>query len=525
MNREKLHKRFQIIRTFHKTVVARKRSLIPVFITSRIRRRHAQRQRQIGLHLPSYQVFISLRFAEAREEANALKTALEARGISTFLCAVQPGGDIAREIVHALHGCKLAIIMGTRTYGRDTGVGYSTFEELRYIHEQKKPFFLVKMCRRFEQEETIFRLGSSISYFEWLSGPMPEDLVTQITEKLHRIPGNPQTTAYPRRKWFPFLSFVITICLLCFVRETYIASNPSKLPLPSLLSITPFRETSNSLWNTFVKPFRFKTVAYAEGLYEGELKDGKKHGKGKMIYTNDDVYDGEWHLGKRQGKGKQTFGIGGSYDGQWKDGKITGNGTVVHVDGDVYEGELKDGEKHGQGKMIYTNDVVYDGEWYLGKQHGKGKVTFAKGGSYEGELKDGKANGNGTVVHDDGAVYEGELVDGKKHGKGKVLFTNGDVYDGEWKDGKKHGNGIAIFADDCVYDGEWKNDVFDGKGKYTFATGSYEGVFKEGKMHGGGKVVLRDGKGYEGEFNDGKMHGKGELLFTNDDVYERMASW
>jgi WD40 repeat protein len=135
-----------------------------------------------------YQIFISLRFAEAGPEAEALKQALEARGISTFLCAVHPGGDIAREIVNALHGCQLAIIMGTRTYGKDTGVGYSTFEELRFIKDDRKLFFLVKMCERFEEPETRFRLDSSVSYFQWFPGrPLPEDLVPKILEKLSSI--------------------------------------------------------------------------------------------------------------------------------------------------------------------------------------------------------------------------------------------------------------------------------------------------------------------------------------------------
>jgi hypothetical protein len=75
--------------------------------------------------------------------------------------------------------------MGTRSYGKDTGAGFSTFEELRFIHGQKKPFFLVKMCDRFEEPETVFRLDSSVSYFLWFPGsPIPGDLVTKILERL-----------------------------------------------------------------------------------------------------------------------------------------------------------------------------------------------------------------------------------------------------------------------------------------------------------------------------------------------------
>jgi WD40 repeat protein len=136
----------------------------------------------------SYQLFISLRFTEAINEATALKTALEAKGISTFLCAVEPGGDICTEIVNALHACQLAIIMGTKTYGKNTRAGYSTFEELRFIINEPKPFFLVKMCNRFEEPETRFRLDSSVSYFPWAPGhPLLADLVTKIVEKLSTV--------------------------------------------------------------------------------------------------------------------------------------------------------------------------------------------------------------------------------------------------------------------------------------------------------------------------------------------------
>jgi hypothetical protein len=88
--------------------------------------------------------------------------------MSTFLCAVQSGGNIAREISHALHSCQLVVVMGTKTYGKDTGVGFSTYEELSYFHK-KKPFFLVKMCENFEEPETLLRFHDAVSWFQWLS--------------------------------------------------------------------------------------------------------------------------------------------------------------------------------------------------------------------------------------------------------------------------------------------------------------------------------------------------------------------
>lgn len=135
----------------------------------------------------TYQIFLSLRQAEAEKEGKLLKNALEAKGISTFLCAVDPGGDIKREIVNALNECHLAIILGTRTYGQDTRVGFSTFEELRFICKEK-PFFLIKMCDTFEEPETRFSLPDSVSWFPWTPGsPMPKDLLSKIVTKLESV--------------------------------------------------------------------------------------------------------------------------------------------------------------------------------------------------------------------------------------------------------------------------------------------------------------------------------------------------
>jgi hypothetical protein len=136
----------------------------------------------------SYRVFISLRFAEAETEARALKAALEARGITAFLCAVAPGSDIAAQISNALDGCQLAIIMGTRTYGKNTGVAFSTLKELRFIQDEPKPFFLVKMCERFEEAETRMRLDSAVSYFRWISErPISENIENMIARVLEKL--------------------------------------------------------------------------------------------------------------------------------------------------------------------------------------------------------------------------------------------------------------------------------------------------------------------------------------------------
>ncbi len=135
-----------------------------------------------------FDVFLSLRFSEAMDEAVALQTALQDRGLSVFLCDVAPGGDIAQTVIRTLSNCKMAVILGTKTYGQKTKSGFSNFEELRHIINEQKDYFLIKMCDRFEEEETRFRLPPDISYYLWkpvgaARKQVPGDLVEQIVKK------------------------------------------------------------------------------------------------------------------------------------------------------------------------------------------------------------------------------------------------------------------------------------------------------------------------------------------------------
>lgn len=138
-------------------------------------------------------IFISLRFGEAMKEALTLQAALEAQGLDVFLCAVAPGDDLAGTVIHALHHCTLVVILGTATYGTKTESSCSTFQELRYVIQCNKPFFLVKMCAKFDVPEAAFRLTSDIAHYPWqpktdvARRSVPAELVSQIQGKLQQI--------------------------------------------------------------------------------------------------------------------------------------------------------------------------------------------------------------------------------------------------------------------------------------------------------------------------------------------------
>ena len=116
-------------------------------------------------------------------------------------------------------------------------------------------------------------------------------------------------------------------------------------------------------------------------------KDDLPNSKSKMTYANGDVYYGELRNGKRHGKGKMTYA------------------NDEFIDNEVYDGEWKNGKKHGKGKMIYENGDVYDGEWEGGQRQGKGILKFVNGDVYIGEFENGVGK-KGLYFRKNGSVDE-----------------------------------------------------------------------------------------------------------------------
>ncbi len=62
---------------------------------------------------------------------------------------------------------------------------------------------------------------------------------------------------------------------------------------------------------------------YSDGSqYEGEFKNGKRHGRGVWLRTDGLRYEGEWQNDKPHGRGMATATDGRKRIGKWKDGKF-----------------------------------------------------------------------------------------------------------------------------------------------------------------------------------------------------------
>jgi hypothetical protein len=136
----------------------------------------------------AYDIFFSLRLNESMEEAKELKAIIERTrpGVKCFLSGDNPNGaDLGRIISTALANAKMAIIMGSETYGKKTESNFSTYEEMHFILSEKKPMFLLKMCEEWEEPQT--RLMMVSRKFKRWNGQVTQALVDEILTRYDAI--------------------------------------------------------------------------------------------------------------------------------------------------------------------------------------------------------------------------------------------------------------------------------------------------------------------------------------------------
>ena len=110
----------------------------------------------------------------------------------------------------------------------------------------------------------------------------------------------------------------------------------------------------------------------AGATYKGQMRDGKKHGFGEIVYCNGEMYEGYWEEDLQSGLGRFFYVDGNVFDGCWRRGKFDGLGRLYYSLDEFYEGRFSEGELHGVGKHYYSNGDYFEGSWLRGARHGQG---------------------------------------------------------------------------------------------------------------------------------------------------------
>ena len=98
--------------------------------------------------------------------------------------------------------------------------------------------------------------------------------------------------------------------------------------------------------------------------YNGEKRNGKFHGKGKLIDENGNTYEGEFQLGEFHGQGKFIVDGNLTCEGKWVRGELIEGSMRDKVENFLYEGEIKDFKRHGKGTFFnYKDKRKFEGYW------------------------------------------------------------------------------------------------------------------------------------------------------------------
>lgn len=112
-------------------------------------------------------------------------------------------------------------------------------------------------------------------------------------------------------------------------------------------------------------------IIYDDGtVYIGEIQNGIKHGRGKLLDPKGDVFEGEFVNDIIKGMGVFTGSNGTVYKGQWRAGRQEGYGQESWADGSSYEGNYLKGIKHGKGEYRWADGSNYNGDWKNGNTEG-----------------------------------------------------------------------------------------------------------------------------------------------------------
>lgn len=136
------------------------------------------------------------------------------------------------------------------------------------------------------------------------------------------------------------------------------------------------------------------------------------------------------------------------YEGQKKNGQRHGTGTLYFSNGLCYDGQFRNGMRNGNGILKFNHIQIYNGNWQNDEIEGLGKIRncaiinkkksisssyLSRWISYNGEFKGSKFEGEGILFLQGGEKFIGTFMGGTAYGQGSIHKKNGDIENGIWQ--------------------------------------------------------------------------------------------
>jgi len=250
--------------------------------------------------------------------------------------------------------------------------------------------------------------------------------------------------------------------------------------------------------------------------YDGEVVDGKYHGKGNYFHSNAALkYTGDFENHSEHGLGDETSSdTKKMYSGCYFEGRREGEkGTLFDHEGDehiVYEGSFTNGH-YVNGTLFHTNTF----KSYTG--------TFNESNLFNGEY------GEQFSEEEDGRImFSGPYVEGNLQAETgcKVYYNEKDgpvLYEGGYNDNKYQGVGGIVFYRNGMkkMEGDFaEGNIISPEGHYYYETGvlMYNGPIIDEKFTGDAVTLYTESGGikYSGPMLESEHHGDGGKLYWNN---------
>ena len=287
--------------------------------------------------------------------------------------------------------------------------------------------------------------------------------------------------------------------------------------------------------------------------YEGELKDGKKQGKGKIYDINGSlIYDGKLINGIKNGKGKEYDEKGNLiFEGNFKSGKrmkidvinkYNELGELIYRMDEIEENFLSI-------KDLKNHIMIKYGIWVMEKSEKKDENKDKNKNLNQSTLNSNPDSMNNLSKEREKIIFkklkfEDEENDGKNGQVKEYDIINNLVFEGEYRNGKRY-NGTNIIKmrekvyyfiiergifvqvkiekinpNDLVYEG----DCINGKGKILNIDGKilFIGEFRNGLKFKGKEFNSNKKLIFEGDYSEGGLifNGKGKEYLDKELIFD-----
>lgn len=112
-------------------------------------------------------------------------------------------------------------------------------------------------------------------------------------------------------------------------------------------------------------------IRFVRKAIEDPNHAGKVLRSATTIWSKEEEYDGDIKNNKKCGLGKLTFSDQSLYIGEFDNDMMSGFGRYFYTNGDVYEGYFKDGKKEGFGCLFeYSSSTIIRGNYKEDLMHG-----------------------------------------------------------------------------------------------------------------------------------------------------------